>query len=155
MLLALLLKRRLFGPLSYSDVALPVIFLSLEQYETLLNVPNPAPYAYPLLLIMLYCVALLCRNRLLRYALVLTLNFLLIYTGYGLVMGVVTLASFCSSAIGAGVRRRPFPSRRLSPDSRSRSFPSRLSSCTTDSFPGWAALGPLPLRCCDIPSSWR
>jgi hypothetical protein len=33
MLLALRLKCKLFGPLSYSDIAIPVIFLTLAQYE--------------------------------------------------------------------------------------------------------------------------
>ena len=33
MLLALRLKYRLFGSLSYSDVAIPVIFLTMEQHE--------------------------------------------------------------------------------------------------------------------------
>jgi hypothetical protein len=94
MLFALQLKRKLFGALTYSDVAIPVIFLSLEQYETLLEAPNPAPYAFPLLLIMLYCLALLCRDLLLRYALILLVNFFLIYTGYGLIMGVITLGFF-------------------------------------------------------------
>lgn len=94
MLVALQLKRKLFGPISYSDISIPVIFLSVEQYETLLEVPNPAPYAFPLLLLMLYCLALVSRNRLLRYTLVLILNVLLIYTGYGLVMGVVTVGVF-------------------------------------------------------------
>jgi hypothetical protein len=45
-------------------------------------------------MMMLYCLALLGRNRLLRYSLVLTLNFLLIYTGFGLFMGAVTIGVF-------------------------------------------------------------
>jgi len=109
MLVALLLKRRLFGSLSYSDIAIPVIFLSLEQYETLVEVTNPAPYAFPLLLIMLYCLALLCRNRLLRLVLVLSLNFLLIYTGYGLVMGVVTIGVLSLECYRSWPRMTPSP----------------------------------------------
>lgn len=94
MLLALQLKRKLFGPLAYSDVAIPVIFLTMAQYEIVVGAANPACAGLPLLLIMLYCLALLGRNRLQRYAFVLTLNFLLIYTGYGLFMGGVTLCIF-------------------------------------------------------------
>ena len=94
MLLALRLKCRLFGPLAYSDVAIPVIFLSLAQYEMLVGASNPACSGFPLLMTMLYCLALLGRNRLLRYSLVLALNFLLIYTGYGLFMGAVTVGVF-------------------------------------------------------------
>jgi hypothetical protein len=94
MLAAIRLKCKLFGPVSYSDVAIPVIFLSLEQFETLLDVPNPAPYAFPLLLIMLYCLAWVSERQWMRYSLVLVVNFLLIYTGYGIVMGVITVAVF-------------------------------------------------------------
>jgi len=94
MLLALLLKRRLFGPVSYSDVAIPLIFLSLTQCATLVGTPNPAYSGFPLLLLMMYCLALLEHNMWLRNALVLLLNFLLIYTGFGVFMGVVTLGVF-------------------------------------------------------------
>jgi hypothetical protein len=94
MLLALRLKYRLFGSLSYSDVAIPIIFLTMEQHETLLATPNPAHSGFPLLLIILYCLAILARNRLLRYAIVLPLNFLLIYTGFGIFMAAVTIGFF-------------------------------------------------------------
>jgi hypothetical protein len=94
MLLALRLKCKLYGALSYSDLAIPVIFLSLAQYEMLVGASNPACSGLPLVMMMLYCLALLGRNRLLRYLLVLALNFLLIYTGYGLFMGAVTMGVF-------------------------------------------------------------
>lgn len=94
MLLALLLKRKLYGPLSYSDVAIPLTFLTLAQYQALVGPANPAYSGFPLLMMMLYCLALLGPNRLLRYSLVLALNFLLIYTGFGFFMGVVTLGVF-------------------------------------------------------------
>lgn len=94
MLLALRLKCKLYGALSYSDLAIPLIFLSLAQYEMLVGASNPACSGLPLGMMMLYCLALLGRNRLLRYSLVLGLNFLLIYTGYGLFMGAVTAGVF-------------------------------------------------------------
>jgi hypothetical protein len=94
MLLALRLKRKLFGAFSYSDVAIPVIFLTLAQYEALVGTPNPGYSSLPLLMMILYCLALLGRNRMRRYSLVLALNFLLIYTGLGLFMGAVTVGIF-------------------------------------------------------------
>ena len=94
MLLALELKHKLFGALSYSDVAIPVIFLTLAQFETLIGTPNPAHSAFPLLLTMLFCLALLGRKPLLKYSLVLALNFLLVFTGFGFFMGAVTLGVF-------------------------------------------------------------
>src|ERR1700730_11961289 len=94
MLLALLLKRKLYGALSYSDVAIPLTFLNLQQYEAVIGTPNPAYSSFPLLMMMLYCLALLGHNRRLRYSLVLTVNFFLIYTGWGFFMGVVTVGVF-------------------------------------------------------------
>ena len=94
MLLALLLKYKLFGRVEYSDVSIPLIFLTLQQSEAMVGTPNPAYSAFPLMLIMLYCLALRVQNRLLRYSLLVGLNFLLIYTGMGLFMGVVTIAVF-------------------------------------------------------------
>jgi hypothetical protein len=94
MLLALLLKKRLFGRLAYSDALIPLIFLTLAQYETVIITPNPSYSGFPLLLLMLYLLALLQRNYLARYGLVLTVNFLLIYTGFGVFMGVITIGLF-------------------------------------------------------------
>ena len=94
MLLALLLKKRLFGRLSYSDVAIPIMFLGLAQWEGLTATPNPAYSVFPLAMIMFYCLALLQRNPFLKYSLVLILHFFLIYTGFGLFMGIVTIGLF-------------------------------------------------------------
>jgi hypothetical protein len=94
MLLALQLKRKLFGAIAYSDIAIPVIFLTLVQFETLIGTPNAAHAALPLLLTMLYCLALLGHRWLLRYSLILGLNFLLVFTGFGIFMGGVTVGVF-------------------------------------------------------------
>jgi hypothetical protein len=87
---ALLLKKKLFGALIYWDVLIPIVFLSLTQYEGLTLTPNPAYSAVPLVMIVLYGLALLQQNALLRYGCVLLLNALLIYTGFGFFMGIVT-----------------------------------------------------------------
>jgi len=94
MLLALFLKYRLFGRLSCGDVAIPLIFLTLAQHETFIGAANVAYSAIPLLLTMLYCLALLAPRYRIRYALCLGLNFLLIFTGFGLFMGIVTIGVF-------------------------------------------------------------
>ena len=91
MLLALSLKQKLIGPLVIQDVAIPAIFLTLAQYETVIGTPNPAYSGLPLLMTMVYCHALLLGNTLLRYAAILLLDGLLIYTGFGLFMGAVTI----------------------------------------------------------------
>ncbi len=87
---ALWLKRKLYGRLSYSDAIIPLIFLSPLQYETLFVTADFAHGPMPLVLILLYCLAWTCRNTSLRYGMVLTLNFLTIYTGFGLLLGLVT-----------------------------------------------------------------
>ena len=91
MLLALQLKRRLLGRLAYSDALIPAIFLPLTQDETIIGTPNPS---YSALLLMLYGLALLQGNYLLKYGLVLLINVALIYTGLGLFAGLITVGLF-------------------------------------------------------------
>lgn len=94
MLLALLLKKRLFGRLDYSDAFIPAMFLTLAQYETVIGTPIAAHSTFPLLLTMLYGLALLRQNYLWRYGLVLLVNVLSIYTGFGVFMGAITIGLF-------------------------------------------------------------
>ncbi len=94
MLLALLLKRRLFGCVSYLDVSIPFMFLTLAQFETLIGTPNAAHSAIPLAMLMAYCLALLQRTAFLRYGAVLALNLFSIYTGFGVFLGIVTIGVF-------------------------------------------------------------
>lgn len=94
MLLALALKRKLAGRLRWTDAAIPLIFLTLVQWETLIGTPNPAYSAIPLLLILLYSLALLEKAWPARYGMVLVLNFLLLFTGFGIFMSVVTAGVF-------------------------------------------------------------
>lgn len=90
MILALWLKVQLFGQLQYADAIIPAIFLTLAQYETMVGTLNPSHGAFPLLLFMLYCGALARR----RFVLLLLLNFLLIFTGFGFFVGPITIAFF-------------------------------------------------------------
>jgi hypothetical protein len=93
-LLALELKRRLFGRIDYWDAVIPMLFLTLVQFDTFIVTPNPAYSGFPMLLLMLYLLALLIGNEWLRYGAVLAINYLLIFTGFGIFMGVVTIALF-------------------------------------------------------------
>ena len=104
MILALRLKQELFGGISYTDVAIPLIFLTLTQYETLIGAIDPAYGGFPLLLTVVYCLVLLLRDFRLRYALLVPLNFILIYTGFGFFVGVVTLGVFALD-VYRGIRR--------------------------------------------------
>jgi len=90
-LAALKLKERLFGSVSYGDIAIPCLLLTFAQMEALVGAPNPSYSAVPELLIALYCLAGTLPRPAVRYSAVLILNFLLIFTGFGFFMGLVTL----------------------------------------------------------------
>lgn len=94
MVLAVILKTKLKSGLDMADVAIPLIFLTPTQYEIFAGTPFLAIGSVPLLLLMLYCLAWIARRGLTRYVTVLVINFLLIYTGYGLFVGMITPCLF-------------------------------------------------------------
>jgi hypothetical protein len=89
---ALYLKRKLYGSLSFFDIAIVALIFTPAQWETLFGVANFAHGPFPLLLLLVYCLSWTLRKRTLRYPLVLILNFVTIYTGFGLFLGVLTPA---------------------------------------------------------------
>ena len=97
---ALYLKTRLWGPLSFADIAIPLILFTPAQFESLWVTPNFAHGPLPLLLVILYCLCLTVERAAARYTLVLILNFLAIYTGFGLLIGCITpvwlIFEYCS-----------------------------------------------------------
>lgn len=94
MLSALWLKRRLFGDFAASDVVIPVIVLTLGPCLAFTTTPIVAHGPFPLFLTMLFCLAWTIRNLYWRYGLVLLVNFLLIYTGFGTFVGFITPVLF-------------------------------------------------------------
>jgi hypothetical protein len=90
-ILALVLKHKLFGRLDYTDCIIPCLFLTFAQLEGLIGEENPSYAVFPELLTILYCLAWMIPKRRVRYATVLFINFLLIYTGFGIFMGIVTV----------------------------------------------------------------
>jgi hypothetical protein len=89
-LCAMYLKSRLYGRISVSDVIIPILFFTPLQYETLFVTANFAHGPLPLLLIVLYCLAWTLRHPAVRYGFVLIVNFVTIYTGFGLLLGLLT-----------------------------------------------------------------
>jgi hypothetical protein len=87
---AILLKKALFRKIEYSDITIPLFFLTLVQADALLLFPNPSYGAFPLLLLILYTCSLLQKNILIRYALITVINALMIYSGYGIFIGIIT-----------------------------------------------------------------
>jgi hypothetical protein len=86
---ALWLKRRLYGQFSVFDALIPALFFTPAQYESLLVTPNFAQGTFPLLLIVLFCLAWTCRGSF-RYPLILFINFLATYTGFSVFVGILT-----------------------------------------------------------------
>ncbi len=103
---AVWLRVKIFGKLDYADVVIPCLFLTLAPMDILIGVPNPSYSAFPELLIMLYCLAWMIRREPARYSSIVVLNFLLVYTGFGFFMGIVTLALLALD-IGRTVRVSP------------------------------------------------
>src|SRR5262249_16957146 len=87
---ALWLRRRLLGPLTLWDAAIPMIMLTLCQYQTFLGATNPDYGVLPLLFLC-YSIALTFENRPAKYAAIVILNFLILFTGYGMFIGPLTI----------------------------------------------------------------
>jgi hypothetical protein len=89
-LLALVLKKCLFGEITCSDVIIPLLFLAPVQYEIFLGAANLPTTSLPLFQVILYALAWTVESAGWRYCWVLILNFLLIYCGYGFFAGILT-----------------------------------------------------------------
>ena len=88
---ALLLKIKLTGKLQITDLWFPFLFFSPIHWEHMIITPNISHSILPLCLILFYALAWTIPNIYLRAACILTLNFLLIFTGFGIFMGLITL----------------------------------------------------------------
>jgi hypothetical protein len=92
-LCGLWLKKRLFGSIGLFDVCIPLILLNYLEYETLFITANLAHGPLPLVLVLLYCLAWTVSRPRLRYPLIVLINFVTIYTGFGFFLGLVTPAA--------------------------------------------------------------
>jgi hypothetical protein len=89
---ALWLKLRIFHRLDFFDICIPLIIFTPLQVGQIFVVANWAHGPLPLLLVILYSIAWTVANVRWRYILVLTINFVTIYTGFGLFLGLITPA---------------------------------------------------------------
>ncbi len=90
LLMALVIRIKFARRLCWTDVILPLMFLTPLQYEIFAGTPNLSHGAVPLLMLMTYGFILTLRPSRLWPVMILVLNFLLIYTGYGVFVGVIT-----------------------------------------------------------------
>jgi hypothetical protein len=86
------LKIRLYGKLSIADIAIPAIFFTPAQWETLYMTPIFSQGPLPFLLIIAYCLAWTCQRSAIRYSLVLLINFVTTFTGFGIFLGALSPA---------------------------------------------------------------
>lgn len=108
-LCALYLKRRLYGEFSGFEVLIPAAIFIPAQYESLFVTANFAQGPFPLLLMMMYCRGWTCENSAVKYALVLITNFFMIYTGFGLLLGVLTPFLLVIEYRASNAEERPRP----------------------------------------------
>ena len=87
--LALRLKGKMTGTLSFSDAWIPLLFLSLGQFETVLSTPNQSHSVLPLALILLASNVWLSPRPVIRYLTAAAIGVALIFTGFGLFAGGV------------------------------------------------------------------
>lgn len=87
---AIVLKRRLTGRLESTDVIIPLLFLTPVQWQVLVDLVHPSIGPLPVFLCLLYCLASIADRPVTRYMGIAVLNFVLIYTGFGLVIGLIT-----------------------------------------------------------------
>ena len=99
--LALRLRRRLFGPLTAMDVAIPLLILTPAQYGIFVHIPNASHGAAPLLLLVALCCACTLPRRAPRCAALVVLNFLLVHTGFGIFAGLITPVLLVSECVDA------------------------------------------------------
>ena len=103
---AVVLKRALHRSWSLFDVCIPLMVLTLAQAEQYVCVVNPAHGSVPLLLVLLLTLTAMIERTMLRIALMVTLNFLAVYTGFGIVLGPITVVLFAIQLYGAVEDRR-------------------------------------------------
>ena len=87
--LALRLKKKFAGAFAFSDAWIPVAFLSLGQFETVVSVPNASHSVLPLALMLLSANVWLSTSAAVRYLVVSATGVVLTFTGFGLFAGAV------------------------------------------------------------------
>lgn len=105
---ALRLKWKTTGALGLRDAWIPLLFLSLAQYETVLAVPQAAHSVVPLALTMLAANLWLSTRALVRYLGAAALAAILTFTGFGLFASAVVGALLAIHAVRRA-RARDYP----------------------------------------------
>ena len=102
---ALRLKSKMSGPLRFRDAWIPLLFLSLGQFETVVLTPNASHSVLPLALILLAANVWLSPQPAIRYPVSVAIAFALTFTGFGLFAGGMITVLLASSAVQHASRR--------------------------------------------------
>ncbi len=87
-LIAMEIKRCLWGKFSWIDIVIPLAYFSLLQYETFIGTPNPAHGTVPVFLVTVSAYILTMSRQVLKVILMALLVFLTSYTGFALFSGI-------------------------------------------------------------------
>ena len=85
--LALVLRRRIAGPIGWGDAAIPLLILTPAQYGIFVHTPNLSHGAGPLVLLLVFALGFTIERRALRYAGLVALSLVAIHTGFGVFVG--------------------------------------------------------------------
>ncbi len=102
---ALALVRIVRGRWVLTDIIVPLIFLTLWQYELLVVTTNPAHGPLPLLLVVLFALALQIKGQRVRLATLVSVTFLATQTGFAWFLGLIASVMFAASLWDAVQRR--------------------------------------------------
>ena len=89
-LIYLKVKKNLFANLNFIDGIIFFIILTPLQYGVFTNTPNLSHGAMPAFLLSIYCLTLFIKSFYLRYTALLIVNFLMIFSGFGIFIGLLT-----------------------------------------------------------------
>jgi hypothetical protein len=101
---ALALVRRERGRWATTDAVLPILFLSLSQYEMFAGTPNPAHGPLPLLLVMCFALGVRMARPWQGLAVLIAIDLMATHTGFGIFLGFAVPVIFAARLAGA-VRR--------------------------------------------------
>lgn len=86
----LVLKKKLFGKICLYDLVIVLIMLTPTQYGIFANTPNLSHGSMPIFIISLFCLSLFINSVSIKVTTLSILNFLIIYSGFGLLFGLIT-----------------------------------------------------------------
>ena len=86
----LIIKKKYFDKITLIDVIIIVLIVTPTQYGVFANTPNISHGAMPVFLISLFFLALFIKNFRLKIIMLVLLNFLIIYSAFGLLFGFIS-----------------------------------------------------------------